>query len=309
MATATTAPPRGFDVSDRVEARLRAGELTPEQVDRFRDFLGEVGRELMHHPIILRNPYTAWFQHGEVSDDELRAFVQQFSVFSNDFLVAALLKVINAGTLEQAHASKEILLNELGVIYRKGERVAGERATLPPADKDREGDPDLVGTEGTVDGGVFRFRAAHFEWLLRIGDHLGLGFDRLGKRRHGRPPTLHFCDELRRLYGSDDAGIAEGASFAVENWAAAGFWQELEDGLLRIKQGRHPNLPLAFFTWHNRVEGQHAGHTLEELEETYFAAGFDEAKFFQGGREILEAVAVFWDGLHQDRVGGNTQLL
>ena len=58
--------------------------------------------------------------------------------------------------------------------------------------------------------------------------------------------------------GSEDGQIAEGASFAVENWAAAGFWQDLEDGLVKLK-GRIPGLKLAFFTWHNRVEGQHAG--------------------------------------------------
>ena len=43
-----------------------------------------------------------------------------------------------------------------------------------------------------------------------------------------------------RLFGSEDDRIAEGASFAVENWAAAGFWQELEDGLLHIKATRLP---------------------------------------------------------------------
>ena len=26
-----------------------------------------------------------------------------------------------------------------------------------------------------------------------------------GKRRHGTPATLHFCDELLEVYGSDDA--------------------------------------------------------------------------------------------------------
>ena len=131
---------------------------------------------------------------------------------------------------------------------------------------------------------------------------LGLGFADLGKRRHGRPSTLHFCDELQRLYGSEDPQIAEGASFAVENWAAAGFWQELEDGLLKIKQTRHPHLRLAFFTWHNRVEAQHAGHTMEELEDVFFSPDFARDKFFQGGREVLDAIAVFWDGLEQDRL-------
>jgi hypothetical protein len=309
MATLVSAPPGShLTISDRIERRVRDGELTETQVDQFREFLAEVERELMQHPIILHNAYTSWFQHGKASDPELRFFVQQFSVFSNQFLIAALLKVINADSLEQMHASKEILLNELGVIYRKGE-VQGERRSLSDDDKDREGDPDLVGTEGTVDGGIYRFRAAHFEWLLKIGEKLNLGFNDLGKRRHGRPATLFFCDELQRTYGSEDAQFAEGASFAVENWAAAGFWQQLEDGLMAIKKNRIRDLPLAFFTWHNRVEGQHAGHTLEELEETYFAEDFDKKKFFQGGKEILDAVAAFWNGLEADRVNGFTTIL
>src|SRR5262249_7237434 len=116
------------------------------------------------------------------------------------------------------------------------------------------------------------------------------------------PTTLHFCDELHRLYGSEDGQIAEGASFAVENWAAAGFWQELEDGLLHLKATRLPHLRLAFFTWHNRVEAQHASHTMEELEEVYFSPDFQHNKFFQGAREVLDAVATFWDGLNEDRL-------
>lgn len=109
-------------------------------------------------------------------------------------------------------------------------------------------------------------------------------------------------ERLRRgeLTQKDDPQIAEGASFAVENWAAAGFWQQLVDGLSAIAKTRHPHLRLAFFTWHNRVEAQHAGHTLEELEEVYFHPDFDRDKFFQGGREILEAIAAFWDGLKSD---------
>jgi hypothetical protein len=291
-------------VSDRVLARQHRGELSPAQVSAFREFLADVERELLHHRVIVENRYTAWFADGRASDAELRHFVRQFSVFSNQFLVAALLKVINAPSLDQARAGKQILLNELGVIYRKPGPEA--RREVAEADKDREGDPELVGTEGTVDGGTFRFRAAHFEWLLRIGEYLGMGFDDLGKRRHGRPTTLRFCDELQRTYGSEDPAFAEGASFAVENWAAAGFWQELEDGLSHLKRTRHPGLPLAFFTWHNRVEAQHAGHTMEELEEVFFRPGFDRDRFLEGGRQALDAVALFWDGLESDRVGGVT---
>jgi hypothetical protein len=297
-----TATRGSLAVSSRVLERQQRGELTQAQVDEFRDFLGEVDRELMKHRIITNNEYTRWFQKGDINEQELKHFIKQFSVFSNQFLIAALLRVLNAGTLQQARASKEILLNELGVIYRKPGQAIGARSELGDDEKDREGDPDLVSTEGTVDGGIFRFRAAHFEWLLAIGEGVGLSFNDMGKRRHGTPSTLFFCDELQRVYGSDDAQIAEGASFAVENWAAAGFWQELEDGLMKINQKRPKKLKLAFFTWHNRVEAQHAAHTMEELEEIYFDEDFDRNRFFKGGKEILEGVAAFWDGLHQDRV-------
>ncbi|NWF58282.1 MAG: hypothetical protein HXY43_02905 [Fischerella sp.] len=289
-------------ISSRIEERLRRGKLTQNQVDNFQNFLTEVDREFLQHRIITNNTYTRWFRKGTATDEELRHFIRQFSVFSNQFLIAALLKVINSSTLQQSRASREILLNELGVIYRQPGQPSSSNLAQTEEEKDREGDPELVSTEGTVDGGICRFRAAHFEWLLGVAEGLGLHYEDIGKRKHGRPTTLHFCDELQRLYGSDDPQIAEGASFAVENWAAAGFWQELEDGLTRIKQTRYPHLRLAFFTWHNRVEAQHAGHTLEELEEVYFHPDFDQAKFIQGGREILEAIAVFWDGLNSDRL-------
>ena len=302
ITTSTATKSNGLTISTRIEERLGRGELTQKQVDNFQDFLLEVDRRLLHHRIIMNNAYTSWFGQGKATDAELKHFIRQFSVFSNQFLVAALLKTINSPTLRQSRSSREILLNELGVIYRNPQQKIDSSIALTKEEKDRQGDPELVNTEGTVDGGICRFRAAHFEWLLGVAEGLGFSFADLGKRKHGRPTTLHFCDELIRLYGNDDPQIAEGASFAVENWAAAGFWQELEDGLFRIKQTRHPQLKLAFFTWHNRVEAQHAGHTLEELEEVYFSSQFDRAKFFQGGKEILKAIAVFWDGLNSDRL-------
>ncbi|MBE9179099.1 hypothetical protein IQ268_11050 [Oculatella sp. LEGE 06141] len=298
---ALTPNTHSLTLSPRIQTRLQNGELTRSQVNEFQDFLNQVDRGIFQHRILTDNAYTGWFQAGNASDEELRYFIQQFSVFSNQFLVAALLKVINSPTLQQSRASREILLNELGVIYRKLSGTAGTQTTQTDEEKDREGDPEFVSTEGTVDGGICRFRAAHFEWLTAVAEGLGLHYEEIGQRKHGSTTTLHFCDELQRLYGSDDPNIAEGASFAVENWAAAGFWQELEDGLTQIKHLRHPQLRLAFFTWHNRVEAQHAGHTLEELEAVYFQPGFDRAKFIQGGQEILDAIAVFWDGLERDR--------
>jgi hypothetical protein len=293
-------------VSPRIQERLRSGNLKHEQVEAFRGFLDRVDRDLLHHRIITDNAYTRWFKNGQASNAQLAHFVRQFSVFSNQFLVAALLRVINAPALQQARAAKEILMNELGVIYRRTDGKASMAKTDDEGTKDREGDPDLVSTEGTVDGGIFRFRAAHFEWLLGVGEALNLGFDDLGKRHHGRPYTLRFCDDLQRLYGSEDGQLAEGASFAVENWAAAGFWQELEDGLLKIKSTRLHNLKVAFFTWHNRVEAQHASHTMDELEGVFFHPGFDESRFFQGAHEVLDSIAGFWDGLEDDRVHSKT---
>jgi hypothetical protein len=289
-------------VSERIEKRLRQGKLTQNQVDDFNDFLAEVASEFFEHRIITSNAYTYWFRNGIATDEELRHFLRQFSVFSNQFLVAALLKEINSPTLQQSRATREILLNELGVIYRQPEQPISGQVLQTEEEKERQGDPELVSTEGTVDGGICRFGAAHFEWLIVVAQGLGLDYADIGKRKHGRSTTLHFCDELIRLYGSDDPQIAEGASFAVENWAAAGFWQELEEGLMRVKRTRHPHLRLAFFTWHNRVEAQHAKHTLEELEDVYFQPEFDRTKFIQGGKEILEAIALFWDGLNDDRL-------
>jgi hypothetical protein len=299
MNTLTQTP--HSSISDRIRDRLHQGGLQQSQVDDFQTFLTEVDQRLLHHRIIRHNAYTHWFSQGTATDAELKHFIRQFSVFSNQFLLAALLKVINAPTLQQSRAGREILLNELGVIYRNPTQQQVE-SKLTIEEKDRQGDPELVNTQGTVDGGICRFQAAHFEWLTGVAEGLGLDFVDIGKRKQGRPTTLHFCDELQHLYGSDDPQIAEGASFAVENWAAAGFWQELEDGLARIKQTRHPKLRLAFFTWHNRVEAQHAGHTWEELEDVYFQPDFDRAKFFQGGEEILNAIAVFWNGLNNDRL-------
>ncbi len=43
---------------------------------------------------------------------------------------------------------------------------------------------------------------------------------------------------------------------------------------------------------------------MEELEDVYFRNDFDADKFFQGGQEVLDAIAVFWDGLNGDRVSG-----
>jgi hypothetical protein len=254
--------------------------------------------ELVHdHPVVVDNTYTRWFARGEATREEVRHLAVQFSVFSHLFVEAQLRKVINAPTIEQYRAGKEILMNELGVLFRK-EGVGNPAA---PGVQTDVAIPELIGTEGSVDGSRYRHVAAHFEWLVRFGEALGLRFDEMGKRHHGTPSTLFFCDELLRIYGSEDPSTGEGASYAVEHWAAAGFWKELIWGLRAFRARQCPGLPLGFFIWHDMVEDQHAAHTEDELREAFERDGFDEEKFLQGAREMLDGVQAFWDGLWADR--------
>ena len=178
-----------------------------------------------NHHIVKSNPYTEWFASGEATIEQAQELVQQFSVFSNLFLLAQLNKVINAPTLDEMREGKEILANEIGVVFNKGKKQAA-----PAADSAESFDPSLVSVSGTVEGGVYKHRAAHFEWLLDVGESVGLEFKDLGKRRHGTAATLHFCDQLNEIYGSEDPNVSIGASFAIEHWANAGFWDELVMG-------------------------------------------------------------------------------
>ncbi|HEV2368507.1 MAG TPA: hypothetical protein VGR90_01450, partial [Acidimicrobiales bacterium] len=154
---------------------------------------------------------------------------------------------------------------------------------------------------GTVDGSRYSHPAAHFEWLVRFARPLGLGFSDLGKRGHGTPSTLFFCDELLRIYGSEDASTAEGASYAVEHWAAAGFWKELIAGLRAFRSRECAELHLGFWVWHDKVEDQHAAHTADELREAWSTPGFSAERFLAGAEEMLAGVKAFWDGLEADR--------
>lgn len=280
-------------LSDAIQQEVASGKISQLKVKKYFQMLDRIEREILPHEVIVNNQFTRWFKDAKLDREHVRHFLVQFSVFSNLFIEAQLKKTINAPTIEAMHASKQILMNELGVVFRN------ERGSRKASD---DVEPDLVAEEGTIEGGIFRFAAAHFEWLLRMISHVGLTFNDVGKRKHGSKSTLFFCDELSRLYGSDDPHVALGASFSVENWAAAGFWKELILGLKSFKERECPKLPLAFFTWHDRVEDQHAAHTWDELEEEYFAMELNEEKFFQGGKEMLAGVLAFWNGLNQDRL-------
>ena len=159
-----------------------------------------------------------------------------------------------------------------------------------------------MSSEGTVEGGVFRFRAAHFEWLLQIAERLSLGFNDVGKRRHGTPATLFFCDELVRLYGSPDISPPRPRATPSRTGPppVSGTSSSPDSERYNARSGQ--DLPLAFFTWHSRLEAQHAKHTQEELEELYFERTLDEDAFIRFGNEMLDGVAAFWEGLNEDRL-------
>jgi hypothetical protein len=271
----------------------------------FESFVQRIKNELFTHSVITDNLYCKWFADEKLTKYDIIEFTKQFSVFSNQFPIAQLNKVINAGSLEEMHDAKEILLNELGVSFKKDSQKI---------DKDVE----YGGIEGSIEGSKFKFQFAHFEWLLSFAEPLGLGFNDIGKRSLGSPATLFFCDELIRLYGSEDNVVGAGASFAVENWAAAGFWKQLIQGLENFNESnknriylsselekglRIPPLKLGFFVWHDKIEEQHASHTWHELEELYFGSNdFDEDTFITSGLEMLDGVRAFWDGLNLKRI-------
>jgi hypothetical protein len=258
-----------------------------DKAKRFLKFQRRIDQELLKHRVIIDNPYTAWFEQGDQTLTQIKAFIVQFSVFSNQFLIAQLNKMIHADTLESMRASKEILANEIGVRFKSASSTNG-------------GD-NLGSTEGSIEGGTFHFRAGHFEWLYQIAKNLGLSFADIGQPKHGTDSTLFFCNELIRLYGGDDYQVSQAASYAVENWAAAGFWKQLIDGFRRFNEKNGTDLPLGFFIWHDRLESQHAAHTQEELEELYFTLDLDEDRFIHYGNEMLDGVAAFWDGLDAQR--------
>jgi hypothetical protein len=253
----------------------------------FLKFQQRIKKELLQHRVITDNPYTVWFEHGDQNLAQIKAFIIQFSVFSNQFLIAQLHKMIHAETLESMRASKEILANEIGVRFK-------------PTRRPNEVE-NLGATEGSIEGGTFHFGAGHFEWLYNLAQKLDLKFADIGQPKHGTKSTLFFCDELIRLYGGDNYQVSQAASYAVENWAAAGFWGQLIKGFKLFNERNGADLPLGFFVWHDQLECQHAAHTQEELEELYFTLELDEVRFIRYGNEMLDGVAVFWDGLDGQR--------
>lgn len=255
----------------------------------FNAFRRRLERELAAHPVVAANPFTEWFAQGKATEADLRDLVEQFSVFSNHFLVVQAKRLVNANTEAGERCARDILVNECGVAM----------------------DP----REGTAEGRRFTSANAHIQWLRSLGRALGLDPRVLGRWELGRHETRGFLETLDRTYGSRDPIVGAGASFAVETWASWGigkgpgqekrnFWRQLIDGFeaFEAKQpaGSEP-LPLGFFKFHFAVEGGHGASVWAELERDFAEPGFDEDAFVKAGKEALDGVLLFWTGLDRQR--------
>ena len=58
---------------------------------------------------------------------------------------------------------------------------------------------------------------------------------------------------------------------------------------------------MGFFTWHARLEANHARHTWQELEDFCAQQAVDENAFIRNACEMLDGVMVFWRGLDEQR--------
>jgi hypothetical protein len=255
------------------------------------DFRKRVDRDIFGHQVITANPYTSWFAGGVADEAQVADLIQQFSVFSNHFLVVQAKRLVNAGSDEGERCARAILVNECGV--------------------------GLEPSTGSAEGRTFSNRNAHLEWLRQTGRALGLDARRLGRWDIGRRETHEFLEGLDRTYGSRDGIVGAGASFAVESWASFGiggdesqesrnFWRQLIAGLEGFESHRRrplglAPLPLGFFRFHFAVESGHGEAVSRELDAIVAEPEFDPDVFIKAGVEALDAVLLFWQGLDRER--------
>ena len=255
--------------------------LDTRDLETFRSRIDDLVR---CHPVVTDNAYTRWFATGQATADQVRHLTVQFSVFSHLFVEAQLRKVINAADLDTYHAGKEILMNELGVVFNGG------------------ADADGVSSEGTVDGSRYSHRAAHFEWLVRFAGPLGPRVlrPRQAPSWHGVDPVLlrrapaHLrvrgpVDRRGRLVRRRELGrrrVLEGADRRADRLQGAGV-PVLEPrrsgpGTTGSRTSTRRTPPRS---WARRSRCPSSIRTSS----------------CAGAAEMLDGVKAFWDGLEADR--------
>jgi pyrroloquinoline quinone (PQQ) biosynthesis protein C len=257
----------------------------------FTEFKNLVDEKIHAHQAIANNQYTKWFAQNARSHEDVKDLVKQLAVFSNDLNIALLHRLINAQTRESMRKTKEILMNELGVIYKPKNKV--------------DYNPEDVGNLGSVDGGKFRFKAAHYEWLADTGEAVGLAFNEFGKTQQGNQESQEFSRIMIEVYKSLNPSESDGANYALEHWASSGFWVDLIAGFKKLEEKTQKKIPIGYFTFHYEIEAQHTSHTEDDLVEVFNADNFNEKNFISGATKILDALNLFWSGLHRSALARN----
>lgn len=240
-------------------------------------FNNKVTSLVKNHKIMSDNTYTKSFSNGRATHDQQKELVQQFSIFSQFLSLAQFQNIINAPTVLEMRERKELLYNTLGVSFS---------------------------IKGTIHRGIYRHSAAHYEWLLDFGSYLGLEFKDMGRRELGNSHTQLFCDELQRLYGTCDDVTSLAASYAFEQWAGSGFWDDLIIGFEHINIQRdmcnEDTLPLTFWKINSELNFQHSQYTHEKLKNAYLSGSIiDEKKFLDVCENMLDIIYLFWMGLNK----------
>jgi len=259
------------------------------QQNKFENYWKAIQTEIHAHPVITNNVYCKWFKKGEFTKPQLIDLFKQFAVFSKWFLLAQMMRLLNATDLEAETHARYILANELGV------------KTHP---------------DGSTEDQPFKTSWAHINWLRDTAKSTGLSSVELGTWESAAPATRAFIHGLEETYGNKDGEVGRGASYAIETWAAWGlgqgeeaesnnFWKELIAGIETYNRnnqhtGEAP-IPLDFFLFHFNSEKGHGDNVLEELKESFFKPDFDGDKFIRAGKQALEAIHTFWLGLDQSR--------
>jgi len=255
----------------------------------FKGFWKAVQTEIHAHPVITKNVYCKWFKKGDFTKPQLIDLFKQFAVFSKWFLLAQMMRLLNATDLEAETHARYILANELGV---------------------------KIHPDGSTEDQPFKTSWAHINWLRDTAKNIGLDSNGLGSWESASPSTRAFILGLEATYGSKDGEAGRGASYAIETWAAWGlgkgedaesnnFWKELITGIETYNRNHQHSgeapIPLDFFLFHFNSEQGHGDNVLEELKESFLKPDFDGDKFLRAGKQALEAIHTFWLGLDQSR--------
>lgn len=239
---------------------ISTGEVEAVRGPEFQQLLIDVAGRVMSHPIIASNNYLRRFAEG-VTREQARHECRQFSIFALQFDVAQAKLVSNAPT-EDAYVERlQVLLNEKGIPYKDG-------------------------FEGELTG-RWNMQSVHFSWMLNMGRGLGLGFEDLGKIWLALPGTRAFVEATFENYASTDPNIAEGAAFAIENWAANSLWKPWIAGMEKLNATLPQPVDLGYLKYHNLEEEHHSQATLDELLESFTEPWFDAGRFLEGAEAML----------------------